>query len=93
MLLDPPTSLSGEVFHVAVNGTLDHNEKPRAFAIEGNDANAIKRFLCCALISKIPNDGIEECLSTIMDINQFYSVVPSQVLPSPSVEKVRAALA
>ena len=93
MLSDQPTWLPDESFRVTFEATLEHREVPRSFRFEGSDDYAVTKFLCCALIHCMPVDGLEECLSTIADINQFYSVLPSQVLPSPVVEKVRAALA
>ena len=93
MLSGQRTSLADDPFHFTFEGTLEHREVPRSFRFDGSDDYALKRFLCCALICGMPVDGLEECLSTITDIGQFYSVLPSPVLPPPSVEKVRAALA
>ena len=101
MLSDPPTSkgmldptdlFADEPFSVTFEATLDHLEVPRSFKFVGSDKYALTKYLCCALIYGMPDDGLEECWSTIKDIHQFYSVAPVQVLPSPSVKKVGAAL-
>lgn len=81
MLSDPPTSWVGEFFQVTIEATLHHLEVPRSLKFEGNDNDALTRFYCWALVHDMPNDGLEECWSTIKDIHQFYSVLPGQVLP------------
>lgn len=95
MLSSQPTSLAlaDESIHVTFEGTLEHREVPYSFRFNGSDEYAFTRLLCCALIYGMPVDGLEECFSTITDIHQFYSVLPSRVLSPPSTEKVRAALA
>ena len=91
-MFDPIDLFAGEPYYITFEATLDHNEVPRSFKFEGSDMNALTKYLCCALIYRMPDDGLEESLSTINDIYQFYAVKPRQVLPSPSVEKVGAAL-
>ena len=82
-----------EPFVVSFIATLDHLETTRTLIVEGQDEYAMARFLCCALIAKIPDEGVDECLATVKDIYQFYTVEPRQLLPSSTVEKLNIAIA
>ena len=84
---------SGESIVVSFSATLDHLETTRTMFVEGRDEYALARFLCCALIAKLPNEGVDECLATVNDIYQFYTVSPSKLLPTPTIEKLSVAIA
>ncbi len=77
---------------VRFSGTLEHLETVRTLAFEGDDWAAMTKFLCCSLIAKLPNEGLEECLSMVSDIHQFYTVEPVSSLPSPSMKKIQSSI-
>ena len=71
----------GDPYAVLFEATIDHWERKRVLRIEGTDEAALNRVLCCALISTMTEEGLPEALSSLNEIIEFYSHLPSSNLP------------
>jgi hypothetical protein len=77
---------------VSVSGQIEILETTRSFHFEGDDQAVLRRFICCALIATMPDEGMDECLLEIRNMHHFYSVIPEPVLPKSGNEEVVAKL-
>ena len=66
----------------------------RSLLVEGNDDIALKRVIGCLMIVMMPKEGLKEALTSLKDMLEFYTEVPTLSLPSkPSTHQVTGTVA
>ena len=53
---------------------------------------SVRRFLCHALISTVPDAGLEEAVESLNDIQLFHTIKPPQLPVSRSLQQKRASV-
>ena len=59
----------------------------------GHRANAEARLAALMLVCAIPEVGLEETVSTLRGLYEFYALEPPKALPRPTFETVEARIA
>lgn len=67
-----------------MQGTVNSPGQEFRFWAESLGENAVKRAMGCVIMFAMPEEGVEEAISTLRDIYQFSTEATALALPAPT---------
>jgi hypothetical protein len=69
----------------AVYGTVNSAGENFWLAIKGDGETALKRIIGCAIIAHLPDEAMDEALTSLKDMYDFWAVPRQRMLSQPTV--------
>src|SRR4030042_6529418 len=70
--------------------TVNYAGEEMSFWVEGGVEEIVKRAIGCAMIIRMPNEGVEEAVSCVKDVLAFYSEMYPLMLPQAPITERRS---
>lgn len=66
------------------NATVNSPGEQISFWLDADDETALKKFVGCLIISAMPEEGLNEALTSLKDVWDFHIYTPPKALPDRS---------